>query len=79
MTRRTVRQRPELFRRSDSQPVDQEDVPASKRIKVTVYLQPDDVVAVDELQIAEFKRTGKKPEKSEIVSRAIQMLRQSDS
>ncbi len=78
MTRRTMRQRPELFRRSDIQTSEQPDVETPKRIKVTVYLNPDDVVAVDELQIAEFKKTGKKPEKSEIVSRAIQLLKQSD-
>lgn len=41
------------------------------RIKVTVYLEPEDVIAIDELQIQEFRRAGKKPEKSEIVSRAI--------
>ncbi len=79
MARRTMRQRPELFRRSDSQLTKQQDAPASKRVKVTVYLQPVDVVAIDEMQIAEFKKTGKKPEKSEIVSRAVQLLRQSDS
>ncbi len=75
MTRRTMRQRPELFRRSDNQQSEQSDG-KSARVKVTVYLQPDDVVTIDELQIAEFKRTGKKPEKSELVSRAIQMLKQ---
>lgn len=77
MTRRTMRERPALFKRSDSQMLEQPD---SKpvRVKVTVYLQPDDVVAIDELQIAEFKKTGKKPEKSELVSRAIQLLKQSD-
>ncbi len=78
MTRRTMRQRPELFRRSDISTSEHPDVETPKRIKVTVYLNPDDVVAVDELQIAEFKKTGKKPEKSEIVSRAIQLLKQSD-
>ena len=78
MTRRTMRQRPELFRRSDGPTSEQPDVETPKRIKVTVYLNPDDVVAVDELQIAEFKKTGKKPEKSEIVSRAIQLLKHSD-
>jgi hypothetical protein len=79
MTRRTMRDRPALFKRSDSQPVDQLDGSTPKRVKVTVYLQPEDVVAIDEMQIAGFKKTGKKPEKSEIVSRAIQLLKQSDS
>ena len=74
-----MRDRPALFRRSDSRTAEQEDSQTPKRVKVTVYLNPEDVIAVDELQIAEFKRTGKKPEKSELVSRAIQMLKQSDS
>jgi hypothetical protein len=42
------------------------------RIKATFYLNPEDVLAIDSLQSEEFRRTGKKPERSEIVSRAIQ-------
>ncbi len=45
------------------------------RIKATFYLHPEDILAIDSLQSEEFKGTGKKPERSEIVSRAIQLLR----
>jgi hypothetical protein len=76
---RTMRSRPEIFKRSDVREFKQEDSGTPKRVKVTVYLNPDDVVAIDEMQIAEFKKTGRKPEKSELVSRAVQMLKQSDS
>jgi hypothetical protein len=77
--RRTMRSRPQIFKRSDVREFEREDIGTPKRVKVTVYLNPDDVVAIDEMQIAEFKKTGKKPEKSELVSRAVQMLKLSDS
>jgi hypothetical protein len=58
----------------------QRDSPTAKppRIKATFYLTHDDIVAIDTLQTEEFKRTGKKPERSELVSRAVQLLRQQD-
>ena len=46
-----------------------------QRIKATFYLHPEDILAIDFLQSEEFKRAGKKPQRSEIVSRAIQLLR----
>jgi hypothetical protein len=49
------------------------------RIKATFYLNPEDVLAIDEMQSNEFRRIGKKPERSEIVSQAIQALKQQDS
>ena len=47
-----------------------------RRIKATFYLNPEDVLAIDEMQSNEFRRTGKKPERSEIVSQAIQAFKQ---
>jgi hypothetical protein len=44
------------------------------RIKATFYLQAKDIIAIDEMQTKQFKETGKKPEKSELVSEAIQLL-----
>ena len=60
----------------DSQPSRQ---PASKpskrqRIKATFYLRPEDIIAIDEMQTKRFRAQGKKPEKSELVSEAIQLL-----
>ncbi len=52
----------------DSQTVKQ------SRIKATFYLQAEDIIAIDEMQTKQFKETGKKPEKSELVSEAIQLL-----
>ncbi len=51
-----------------------------QRIKATYYLSPDDIVAIDTMQTKRFKQVGKKPEKSDLVSEAIQLLfRQLDS
>ena len=49
--------------------------PKQRRIKATFYLTPDDVLAIDGMQSEEFRQTGKKPERSHIVSRAIQALK----
>ena len=69
---------PEQDERPAVQTVRQPDSQTAKpqRIKATFYLTPDDILAIDALQGEEFKRTGKKPERSHIVSRAIQALRQ---
>ena len=47
-----------------------------QRIKATFYINPEDVLAIDEMQSNEFRRTGKKPERSDIVSRAIQAYKE---
>lgn len=48
--------------------------PASSKLKRTFYLDPGVVVALSELQTEEFRRTGRKPELSELVTRGIQKL-----
>ncbi len=60
----------------DSQELDRLDNKAAKtqRIKATFYLEAADIVAIDRMQTDEFTRTGKKPERSHLVSRAIQAL-----
>ena len=54
--------------RSDSKPA------KPRRIKATFYLHPEDIIAIDEMQTKRFREHGKKPEKSELVSEAIQAL-----
>jgi hypothetical protein len=46
----------------------------SPRIKATFYLYPEDIVTIDQIQTNEFLRTGKKPQRSEIVSRALRLI-----
>jgi len=83
---RTLGTRATIFRRTDKEIPElgqsfekiqaAEKQPAKRaRIKATFYLYPDDILAIDYMQIEEFKRTGKKPERSEVVSRAIQALK----
>jgi len=65
----TVNQQDSLtVRRLDSQPA------KPRRIKATFYLHPEDIIAIDEMQTKRFREHGKKPEKSELVSEAIQVL-----
>jgi hypothetical protein len=52
---------------------------AQERIKATFYLEPEDIMAIDELQMLRFRATGNKPMKSEIVSEAIKLLKQQNS
>lgn len=47
---------------------------ASGLVKATFYLSPDDVIALEELQLAIRKRTGRKMNKSELMREAIALL-----
>ena len=84
---RTLGTRASIFRKTDKgipeieQPGEEVKRPERQtskqhRIKATFYLNPGDILAIDEMQSNEFRRTGKKPERSEIASRAIQALKQ---
>jgi hypothetical protein len=42
--------------------------------QVTVYLSDDDIIFIERLQLEERLSTGKRPEKSEIVRRALRLL-----
>jgi hypothetical protein len=83
---RTLGTRGTIFRKTDRAipelAIQDEEVrpaeiqPAKRsRIKATFYLNPEDVLAIDSMQSEEFRKTGKKPERSEIVSRAIQAFK----
>jgi hypothetical protein len=63
-------------RQLDVQMTEHSDSKTAKqqRIKATFYLQPEDIIAIDEMQTKRFREKGKKPEKSELVSEAIQLL-----
>ena len=84
---RTLGTRASIFRKTDKsipeleQPAEEVKRPEQRplkqrRIKATFYLNPEDVLAIDEMQSNEFRRTGKKSERSEIVSQAIQLFKQ---
>ncbi len=56
---------------SRPQPEAEDDRP---RVKATFYLYPEDIVTIDRIQMQEFLDLGKKPQRSEIVSRALRLL-----
>jgi hypothetical protein len=83
MPKKAMEARPSIFRKTnkaipelDDQTAEQLDARKGKppRVKATFYLEPADIVAIDKMQTAEFERTGRKPERSQLVSRAIQEL-----
>lgn len=44
--------------------------------KVTVYVRPDQVLAIEAIQLTERERTGKRPDKSQLVQEALDLLAQ---
>lgn len=75
-----VASRDNLFRKSSQNAPDvseQSDTPKIKREKRTYHLPEDVVLLLSELQLSEYRRTGRKPELSDLVSEAIQLLGES--
>ncbi len=71
---------PELSEQPNSEAAEHSNISPSdrsgavKRIKRTFHLEPDVVLLLSEVQVAEQRRTGQKPELSELVSQAIRQL-----
>ena len=42
--------------------------------KVTLYVRPEQVLGLEEIQLRERRRTGKKPDKSDLVQEALDLL-----
>ena len=42
--------------------------------KVTLYVRPEPVVKLEEIQLQERRRTGRRPDKSELVQQALDLL-----
>jgi hypothetical protein len=42
--------------------------------KVTLYVRPDQVLRIEEIQLQERRRTGKRPDKSDLVQEALDLL-----
>ena len=42
--------------------------------KVTLYVRPDQVIAIEDIQLRERKRTGGRPDKSTLVQEALDLL-----
>jgi len=74
--RKTDKGIPELEQSAEEGERPEQRISKQNRIKATFYLNPEDVLAIDEMQSNEFRRTRKKPERSELVSRAIQAFKE---
>lgn len=77
--RKTDKGIPELEQSAEEVKRPEQRISKQNRIKATFYLNPEDVLAIDEMQSNEFRRTCKKPERSELVSRAIQAFKEQHS
>lgn len=42
--------------------------------KVTVYIRPEQVVAIESIQLVQRQRTGQKPDKSALLQEAVDLL-----
>jgi hypothetical protein len=47
---------------------------AASLAKVTLYVRPEQVLAIEEIQVSERRRTGRKRDKSELIQEAIDLL-----
>lgn len=49
-------------------------VPKPALAKVTLYIRPDQVLAIEQIQLDERQKTGAKPDKSDLVQEALDLL-----
>lgn len=42
--------------------------------KVTLYIRPDQVISIEEIQLKERQKTGEKKDKSELIQEALDLL-----
>jgi len=48
--------------------------PRPRPHKVTLYVRPEQIMELEEIQLRERRRTGKRPDKSELVQEALDLL-----
>jgi hypothetical protein len=51
-----------------------EPAPAPKLVKATYYIRPEQVIALESIQLAERQRLGKRRDKSELIQEALDLL-----
>ncbi len=60
-----------VIHKTENEPIE----PNEKTVeKVTLYIRPEQVIALEQIQLAQRQRTGKKPKKSELVQEALDLL-----
>lgn len=43
-------------------------------VKATIYIRPEQVFAIESIQLAQRQRTGQKPDKSDLLQEAVDLL-----
>jgi hypothetical protein len=46
----------------------------AKLQKVTLYVRPEQILKLEEIQLQERRRTGRRPDKSDLVQEALDLL-----
>ncbi len=65
-----------IFKTQEQPQLGEEPQGKAALAKVTIYIRPDQILAVESIQLAERKRTGKRRDKSELYQEAIDLLAQ---
>jgi hypothetical protein len=60
---------------ADPSPTDRPDAERTPALtKVTLYVRPEQVLAIEEIQVRERRRTGRRRDKSELIQEALDLL-----
>lgn len=63
---------PTTPREADATPGEPEPTP--KLVKATYYIRPEQVIALESIQLAERQRLGRRRDKSELIQEALDLL-----
>ncbi len=63
-----------IFSKTGGDESEVEELPTVPRKKRTYYIPDDVVLMLNEVQMSEYRKTGEKPELSDLVAEAIQKL-----
>ena len=64
----------EMSNVSEMRPSSEEPKPKAKLQKVTLYVRPEQILRLEEIQVDQRRRTGRRPDKSELVQEALDLL-----
>ena len=58
----------------EAAPVEVAPAPKAALSKVTLYIRPDQVLSIEKIQLDQRQKTGAKPDKSDLVQEALDLL-----
>lgn len=59
---------------ANAQSIETENTSKPTLAKVTLYIRPDQVLAIESIQLEQRQKTGKKPDKSDLIQEALDLL-----